>query len=529
MRHGERRDAPGQHVASKPVLFAGVAQSAQGGPGPGEARLLASGALIQGVAQASGLLVLLTIVTILARRLSVAELGAYGLVASLAGYLLVLRNSVASSAVRAMAGAIDAGERARMFSAAAALYAVVGLATGLLIACAGLAIAGLILEGGLARDARLGGLGLGLVTGVGIASTVYLDALRAERQFVRAARTEIVAVALHLGTMLTLIFGGAGLSVLIAVSGAIPLFSGSLSALVARRAGLPFRLVRAGVTRPRVMAIVPTAGWLLVVELCNLAMYAFSRVILGAYRTPASVGLFEGPVRAHNLLYALGGALAVPVVPTASRYVAMGDERRTRQLVLRGTRYTLALFVPLCVTLIALAAPILEVWLGERYGGGDVALAILVSYWLLYGGLVVTPAFLVGAGLARDVARVVVVVAAANLALSLVLTPELGLEGPALGTAIPFFAAFPFLLRLGLRASGAGLGELARGAYLPALALGAALALGLVLLREALDPDSLPLVLALAGGGLAGYWAAFYGLVLTPDERALARGFVSRR
>ena len=75
---------------------AGVAQSDQGAPGPGEARLLASGALVQALAQGSGLLALLVIVTILARRLSVAELGAYGLVASLAGYLLVLRNSVAA-------------------------------------------------------------------------------------------------------------------------------------------------------------------------------------------------------------------------------------------------------------------------------------------------------------------------------------------------------------------------------------------------------------------------------------------------
>ena len=66
-----------------------------------------------------------------------AELGAYGLVASLAGYLLVLRNSVAASAVRAMAAALEPEERARMFSAAAALYAVVGLATGLLIAGGG--------------------------------------------------------------------------------------------------------------------------------------------------------------------------------------------------------------------------------------------------------------------------------------------------------------------------------------------------------------------------------------------------------
>jgi O-antigen/teichoic acid export membrane protein len=239
--------------------------------------------------------------------------------------------------------------------------------------------------------------------------------------------------------------------VLIAASGAIPLFSGALCWVAIRRAALPFWLSAVGVTRTRLMAIVPTAGWLLVVELCNLAMYASSRVILGAYRSPASVGQFEGPVRAHNLLYALGGALAVPVVPTASRYVATHDERRLRELVVRGTRYTLALFVPLCVTLIVLAEPILEVWLGERYGDGAAALAILVSYWLLYGGLVVTPGFLVGAGRARYVARLMCLVAGLNLALSLILTPELGLEGPALATAIPFVLAFPAILTLGLR------------------------------------------------------------------------------
>jgi len=103
----------------------GVAPSEGGAPGPGEARLLASGALLQGIAQASGLVALLVIVTVLAHRLAPAALGAYGLVASLAGYLLVLRNSVASAAVRAMAAVLDPDERARMFSAAAALYAIV--------------------------------------------------------------------------------------------------------------------------------------------------------------------------------------------------------------------------------------------------------------------------------------------------------------------------------------------------------------------------------------------------------------------
>jgi O-antigen/teichoic acid export membrane protein len=493
--------------------------------GPGEARLLASGALLQQLAQASGLVALLVIVTLLARELTVAQLGAYGLVASLAGYLLVLRNSVASAAVRAMAEAMGPDERAGVYVVARRLYAAVGVATGLLIALVAVVLAWTVLDGELARDARIGGLGLGALTAMGIPASVHLDRLRAERLFNVSARAEIAAVGIYLALMVALIAAGADLAVLIAVSGALPLVSGVICGVIARRRGLWVRGGARG-SRAHRAAIVPTAGWLLVIELSNLAMYASGRIVLGAYRTPAAVGQYEGPVRAHNLLYALGRALAVPTVPTASRYVSSGDRRRLRELAIRGSRYTLALFVPLCVTLMVLAEPIVAVWLGERYTGGAGALAILVSYWLFNGALIVTPGFLVGVGAARAAGHALAAAAALSLVLALVLTPELGVEGPAVATAVALAAAFPVLLRAGLRASGARLGELLGRALIPAYGLGAVLAAALAAVRWGLEPETLPAVAAAAIGGVLLYWAAFYALVLDPDERALARGLL---
>jgi O-antigen/teichoic acid export membrane protein len=491
--------------------------------GPGEARLLASGALLQQVAQASGLLALLVIVTLLARDLTVAQLGAYGLVASLAGYLLVLRNSVAASAVRAMAAAEGREERADVFAAAAALYRVVGLATGVLIAVVAVVIAATVLDGALASDARAGGIGLGALTAVGVAASVNLDGLRAERMFTTAAGAEIAAVAVYLVLMVSLIAADADLALIIALSGALPLLSGLICAGLIVRAGLPFQLFRPGAARRHRAEIVPTAGWLLVIELSNLAMYASGRIILGAYKTPRAVGLYEGPVRAHNLLYALGGALAVPTVPTASRYVATGDDRRLRELAVRGSRYTLALFVPLCVTLMVMSEPIIGVWLGDRYSDGAAALTILVSYWLLYGALIVTPGFLVGAGEARTAGRTLACAALVNLVLALILTPKLGVEGPAVATAGALALVYPLLLRTGLTASGVDLRELAGRAWMPAYGLGAVLAAGLLAARALADPEALPAVAALAVGGVVAYWAAFYAFVMTPDERALLR------
>src|SRR5215213_11245421 len=190
-------------------ILAGAESSLPGRPlswstmrGSGEARLLASGAVLQQLAQGYGLLTLLAIVTLLARRLdSVAELGTYGLVSSLSGYLLVLRNSVASSAVRAMAGAAEGDERAAVFVVARRLYALVGAATGVLIALVAVALAGVVLDGELASDARAGGIGLAALTAVGIAASVNLDRLRAERMFPRAALAEIAAVLVNLAMM----------------------------------------------------------------------------------------------------------------------------------------------------------------------------------------------------------------------------------------------------------------------------------------------------------------------------------------
>ena len=87
----------------------------------------------------------------------------------------------------------------------------------------------------------------GRAHGVGIAATVYLDALRAERRFVLAAGAESWPWLVYLAVMVTLIFEGASLGPLIAASGAIPLLSGSLCALIARPRGSR----RASPQRPR--------------------------------------------------------------------------------------------------------------------------------------------------------------------------------------------------------------------------------------------------------------------------------------
>ncbi len=129
--------------------------------------------------------------------------------------------------------------------------------------------------------------------------------------------------------------------------------------------------------------------------------------------------------------------------------------------------------MPLCVTLMVLAEPILGVWLGDRYTGGATALTILVAYWLLYGALVVTPGFLVGAGRAPQVARLMVVLAVRNLALALRAHARArAWRGRRSRRRSRSCSRFPLMLRNGLLATGVSVSELVRRAFAPGLRSG---------------------------------------------------------
>jgi O-antigen/teichoic acid export membrane protein len=492
--------------------------------GQNQARVLASGSLAQQASQVTGLVAMFAILTVLARRLSLPELGVYGLLSSLAGYLLVVQNAAAAAAVRAMAGAAEARERDASFSNAAVVYVAAGVVTGVLLTAVGFALAGAVdLSPELTTEARRGSALLGLVTVVGWPATIWRDALRAHQRFTTAAFTDIAGLLLFCAVQLGLVFGGAPLWLVIGASGTIPMFAGLTAFVVAKRAALPYRFRRAGVSRAGLRDLIGVAWYVSLNEAAGVVIYALDRIILGVFKSATVVALFEGPVRVHNLVRALNAALNVTVLPSASRYLAQGDVRRLRELLVRGSRYALAIVVPLTVTVMLLAGPILEVWLGPEFVEGQAALAILVSYWLVNGSLGITGAMLVAAGRARTIARYAWSVAIANLLLSIALVQPLGLEGVALGTTIPYVVAFPFYLRLVLSVVPVRLGELARESWLPAYSAGAGLAVALVAARLLLPLDTVVAVVAVAGGGLVAYWLAFYALWLRPSERELVR------
>ncbi len=501
-------------------------------PEPGaHERHIARGALAQQGAQIVGVVAMLVVITVLGRTLSLSAFGVYGLLISIASYVLIVQISVEGAVVRAIAAARDQAERDRVFSSALTLYAGAGVLCGVLVAAGGVALVGVLgIPAELRDEGREGVLALGVAISLGWPFKVFQDALRGSQRFQAASSAEVLAQGVFLGGMLALVAVDAPLWVLILLGGSLPTLIGLASAVVlvvSRAATFHFRLSL--VDRGVMGDLTRFSAGLGLIGVTDLIVYSLDRVILGAFRSAATIGLYEAASRPHNLVRQLHGTLGLTVIPVASGYLSGGDDFRLRELIVRGTRYVMAIVVPVTVVLMVLAGPVLEVWLGTRYLPAETAMIVFLSYWLLSSGTGVAMGTLVAAGAIRDLARYAWVGAALNLALALVFTPWLGLVGPVLSTALSAVALFPWFLKLVREHLGVRWRDLATHAWLPAYVVGAAVAGVCGAARLLVDLHSLPAIAVVSAGSLALGWGLYWVLYLNAGERNLVQDFFRRR
>lgn len=485
---------------------------------------LARGAIAQQVTMAIGTVTMLGVVTTLGRTLSLSEFGVYGLLISIPAYMLLAQSSVESAAVRAIAQAREQLERDRAFTTATVLYTCFGALGAVLIVFGGRAVIGIFkISPGLQVDARLGLVLLGLFNLVAWPIKAAQDVLRGNQQFASAALSEAVAYVAFGILLIGALLLGAPLWIVAGLGGSLPLLIGLAAAVVLRSSPLEYRLRPATLSRAYTRSFLSLSIYLFISGIADLVIYSFDRAVLGAFRPVATVGLYEGPVRAHNLIRQLQGTLALTVMPAAAAYLAAGDRERLRDLLVRGTRYVMLVTLPVVVTFMVLAGPILYVWLGPRFEPASSAMTILVGYWLIGAASAVGGAMLVGAGRARLIAIFISCVAAFSLALSLILTERFGLDGVVLGTSIPNAIATPIILRVYCRTFDVSVWHLAREALLPAYAAGAVLALVEILGSRLLPIYRASVLLPFMALALGAYAAIVYYAWLRPSERLLTR------
>lgn len=122
-------------------------------------------------------------------------------------------------------------------------------------------------------------------------------------------------------------------------------------------------------------------GWVLVTGLVVAALTTVDRLLIGAIRTTAEVGMYSLPVDTLSRLYILPASFVTVLFPTFSGLA--GDAQHMSRIFAQSTKLLILLMAPISVMLAIFARPILTVWLGPALAAQSTALFRVVALTVL--------------------------------------------------------------------------------------------------------------------------------------------------
>ncbi len=167
-------------------------------------------------------------------------------------------------------------------------------------------------------------------------------------------------------------------------------------------------------------------------------VYQTDNLVVGTFISASAVTFYSIGNSLCRYADQFASVMSMTFVPAASTYEAAGNTEGLRAMYYTGTRATMALALPILITMMLRGHNFIGLWMGHDYAGqsGNV-LAILVIPLLFCNANRIAAAIAFGVEKHKKSAIWATVEGVANLALSITLVNWFGIYGVALGTLIP--------------------------------------------------------------------------------------------
>lgn len=182
--------------------------------------------------------------------------------------------------------------------------------------------------------------------------------------------------------------------------------------------------------------LVSSSGLLLVLQVSAVVAFQTDIIVVAAVLGSDSAAVFHGTLRAFALVSLATTALVAQFWPATAEAISMKDHRWVRDTH-RRLAWQLPLIAALAGTvLVVFGQQLIGLWLGKSLVP-PLSLLIAFALWTTYSSFILPYSSLMnGAGILRPQAIIGVLMALANLALTLWLTKTIGLAGPPLGSLL---------------------------------------------------------------------------------------------
>jgi O-antigen/teichoic acid export membrane protein len=367
-----------------------------------------------------------------------------------------------------------------------------------------------------------------LLMGIGIGVTLPCETggavLRGLHRYDLAGVVDVIGTALNVGGIVLVLFAGGGLLAVVAVGIPVTILSQVLTMWLGQRVAPALRFSWRDIDPTLVRTILNFSWPLLLAQTATLLQRRSDEIVIAIFLPVSFVTPYALAHRLSDICRELTRQFMGPFVPLASELDAQRDGARLRALYINGTRLALAIFLPLGCTVTILAHPLLRLWVGEAYADNGRIVAILSLAGVLLSTEWLATAVLQGMARHRPQGVTAFCAAIANVALSAALVGPLGLTGVALGTLIAAVVEYGVVMPYAARVIGVSLGDVARRIVLPTVIPAAAMACFLYVFEISAEPDTLPVLVAVAAAGLAVFGTTYLAVGASGSERQVFRG-----
>lgn len=290
-----------------------------------------------------------------------------------------------------------------------------------------------------AEQARTGGLVMMLVAAqfaVGLPFAIYGCVVNGfQRQYLNAIVGTTVGIAVG-AVNIAVLLGGGGLIELVAALTATRM-TGYIAYRMNAYRVFPLLRTRISLFRlSRLREVSRFSVYMLIQDLSVKANYATDPIVIAAAMTTGAVALWTVAQRLADVVLQLTNQLNLVLFPVVVDADSARRDDRLRDLLVQGTRLSLATVLPVAGSLALLAYPVVVGWTGPDFTSSAAIVQLLALVVIARVGTWTSSTVLQGAGHHRLLALSNLAAAAVNIGLSIILVRTHGLPGVALATLL---------------------------------------------------------------------------------------------
>jgi O-antigen/teichoic acid export membrane protein len=389
-------------------------------------------------------------------RLGNTAYGVWVLLGSLVGYMGLLDLGVRAAVMRYVArhhARCEDEEAGRVASAGLLIFSVTGL-----IAVSVSAVIAVLLDRLFQIPAEIVSVARAVVVigGLNIAASlisgVFGGTMTAMQRFDLSSITDIVIGGLRATAIVVALGAGAGLLGLALVQLGATLLQGVIQYAFTRKLYPQLRFRFRGVDRPRLAAILSFSVFSSLLQVSGLLMFSADSVVIGAFLPVAAITFFAIAGSLTEYTRSIISAISQTMTPRASALDGVGATAELERALLQTGALATFVALPITMTFIVRGHTFLTLWMGPAYADRSAVILTILSIALSFAAArQVVGSAVIGMNRHRLLVPFYLAEGLINIAVSLYWVRILGIEGVALGTAVPnlvtTLVVIPWLVR----------------------------------------------------------------------------------